>query len=114
MKYIDAEKLKAEIKRQMKFYDEKEMKAWDDSEQGDEDALWYQGHRKMCAKLLAIITSLQQEQPEEDLEKEMYNKATSECDIIWNEMGFQLCYDNLIEAFVAGAEWAMKRKEGKK
>jgi hypothetical protein len=57
---------------------------------------------------------LQQEQPEEDLEKEMYNKATSECDIIWNEMGFQLCYDNLIEAFVAGAEWAMKRKEGKK
>ena len=57
---------------------------------------------------------LQQEQPEEDLEKEMYNKATSECDIIWNEMDYQLCYDNLIEAFVAGAEWAMKRKEDKK
>ena len=57
---------------------------------------------------------LQQEQPEEDLEKEMYNKATYECDIIWNEMEFQLCYDNLIEAFVAGAEWAMKWKEDKK
>ena len=57
---------------------------------------------------------LQQEQPEEDLEKEMYNKATSECDIIWNEMDYQLCYDNLIEAFVAGAEWAMKWKEDKK
>ena len=68
-------------------------------------------------KLKAVIDaidSLQQEQPEEDLEKEMYNKATYECDIIWNEMDYQLCYDNLIEAFVAGAEWAMKRKEDKK
>jgi hypothetical protein len=64
--------------------------------------------------LLAFIDFDLQEKPEEDLEKEMYNKATSECDIIWNEMGFQLCYDNLIEAFVAGAEWAMKREEGKK
>ena len=64
--------------------------------------------------LLAFIDFDLQEQPEEDLEKEMYNKATYECDIIWNEMEFQLCYDNLIEAFVAGAEWAMKRKEDKK
>ena len=64
--------------------------------------------------LLAFIDFDLQEQPEVDLEKEMYDKATSECDIIWNEMGFQLCYDNLIEAFVAGAEWAMKRKEDKK
>ena len=64
--------------------------------------------------LLAFIDFDLQEKPEEDLEKEMYNKATSECDIIWNEMGFQLCYDNLIEAFVAGAEWAMKWKEDKK
>lgn len=79
MKYIDAEKLSAEIERQMKFYDEKEMKAWDDSEQGDEDALWYQGHRKMCVKLLAIITSLQQEQPEVDLEKEIKNYLATKC-----------------------------------
>lgn len=63
MKYIDAEKLKAEIERQMKFYDEKEKKAWEYSEQGYEDALWYQGHRKMCAKLLTFIDSLSEEEP---------------------------------------------------
>ena len=57
------EKIRQEIERQMKFYDEKEMKAWDDSEQGDEDALWYQGHRKMCAKLLSFIDSLPEEKP---------------------------------------------------
>ena len=64
--------------------------------------------------LLAFIDFDLQEQPEVDLEKAMYDKATSECDSIWNEMGFQLCYDNLIEAFVAGAEWAMKLKEEEK
>lgn len=60
MKYIDADKLRAEIERQMKYYDEKEIKAWDDSEQGDEDALWYQGHRKMCAKLLSFLDTLEE------------------------------------------------------
>lgn len=55
------EKIRQEIERQMKFYDEKEMKAWDDSEQGDEDALWYQGHRKMCAKLLSFLDTLSEE-----------------------------------------------------
>lgn len=59
MKYIDADKLKAEIERQMNYYDEKEMKAWDDYEQSDEDALWYQGHRKMCSKLLSFLDTLQ-------------------------------------------------------
>ena len=68
---------------------------------------------KVCKDYIHSVMK-EQEQPEEDLEKEMYNKATYECDIIWNEMEFQLCYDNLIEAFVAGAEWAMKWKEDKK
>lgn len=101
MKYIDAEKLKAEIERRKKEHMYDEMPITIGRYYEDRD-------------LLTFIDSLQQEQPEEDLEKEMYDKATSECDIIWNEMGFQLCYDNLIEAFVAGAEWAMKRKEEKK
>lgn len=54
------EQIKAEIERQMKFYYEKEMDALDDSEQGDEDALWYQGHRKMCEKLLSFISTLEE------------------------------------------------------
>ena len=78
------EKIRAEIERQMKFYDEKEMKAWDDSEQGDEDALWYQGHRKMCAKLLTFLDTLPDENnPEpynpvydEDYLNEKITKAT--------------------------------------
>ena len=55
------EQIRAEIERQMKYYDEKESKAWG-SQQDDEDALWYQGHRKMCSKLLSFLDSLP-EQP---------------------------------------------------
>ena len=62
------EKIRQEIERQMKFYDEKEMKAWDDSEHGDEDALWYQGHRNMCAKLLSFIDSLPEEACKDSLQ----------------------------------------------
>lgn len=54
------ELIRAEIERQMKYYDEKEQKAWDDS-----DALWYQGHQKMCAKLLSFLDTL----PDEPMEK---------------------------------------------
>lgn len=58
------ETIRAEIERQMKYYEEKETKAWD-SQQDDEDAFWYQGHRKMCSKLLSFIDTLP-EQPVSD------------------------------------------------
>lgn len=72
------EKIRAEIERQMKFYDEKEMKAWDDSEQGDEDALWYQGHRKMCAKLLTFLDTLSEES-DKSLDEEIRRYYREEC-----------------------------------
>ncbi len=107
MKYIDADRLNAKI--------EKHLKEVKDAEKRFTPNLGFLDAKLSgIYEVMAIIYSLQQEQPEEDLEKAMYDKATSECDIIWNEMGFQLCYDNLIEAFVAGAEWAMKWKEDKK
>lgn len=107
MKYIDAERLKESVQVEFDKGDLSKCPQGMLSEFG-------RGYHVAMSWILNTIDSLQQEQPEEDLEKEMYDKATSECDIIWNEMGFQLCYDNLIEAFVAGAEWAMKRKEEKK
>ena len=109
MKYIDADRLRAEIKKRIKSI---ESCPFIEAEVGAEERR--EGKVWAYDEVLILITSLQQEQPEEDLEKEMYNKATSECDIIWNEMDYQLCYDNLIEAFVAGAKWAMNRKEEEK
>ena len=109
MKYIDAEKLFVEIERLKSVLTD--PLCCQGNILGPD---WVAGGNKMLNEISSAITSLQKEQPEVDLEKEMYNKATKECDIIWNEMDFQLCYDNLIEAFVAGAEWAMKRKEDKK
>lgn len=63
------DKIRAEIERQMKYYDEKERKAWDDLEHGDEDALWYQGHRKMCAKLLSFLDTLEPVSEDERIRK---------------------------------------------
>lgn len=114
MKYIDAEKLKAEIERQMKFYDEKEMKAWDDSEQGDEDALWYQGHRKMCAKLLTFLDTLEEQPVGEELEKEIektwleyeyYNEDYDKvAEMRWNE------FENVARHFYEFGKQAMKQQ----
>ena len=72
------EKIRQEIERRMKYYDEKEMKAWDDSEQGDEDALWYQGHRKMCAELLTFLNTLTEE-PDKNLGEEIQRYLCEEC-----------------------------------
>ena len=58
MKYIDAEKLKAEIDRQEIGYNT------DGKHAAEYDA---------CRKILEIIASLQQEQPEVDLEKDEYS-----------------------------------------
>ena len=54
------EQIRTEIERQMKYYEEKEMKT-----RYGEDALFYDGHRKMCAKLLAFLDTLP-EQPVSD------------------------------------------------
>lgn len=61
MKYINADKLKAEIERQLEKYDPHYTSA------GSE-----------LKKLLSFIDSLQQEQPEVDLEKEIERFLNSE------------------------------------
>lgn len=57
MKYIDAEKLKAEIERRI----------YEDYNSGDSEL--DEVAQGVCASLLTFIDSLQQEHPEVDLEK---------------------------------------------
>lgn len=93
MKYIDADILRKEIEKRIKS---SESCPFIEAEVGAEERR--EGKIRAYNEILGLIDSLRQEQ-QEDLEKAMYNKATSECDLIWNEMDYQ------IEAFVAGAEW---------
>lgn len=81
-KYIDAEKLIAEIEKRAKFHDDA-MKACVGL---NNIAITHSAGWKEDTELLAIITSLQQEQPEVGLEK-LKNKA----ELIANEimMGVQ-------------------------
>lgn len=67
MKYIDAEKLIAEIKRYKNKADERlKIKGRTLSEEQKDLAL-----QNLCGNLLHFISSLQQEQPEVDLEGEL-------------------------------------------
>ena len=59
MKYIDAEKLKAEIERRI----------YEDYNSGDSEL--DEVAQGVCASLLTFIDFLQQEQPEVDLQKEI-------------------------------------------
>lgn len=62
-------RIRQEIKRQMKFYDEKEREVLNDPKQFTY-ALFYQGHQKMCAKFLSLLDTLSGE-PDKGLEEEM-------------------------------------------
>ncbi len=67
MKYIDAEKLKTEIKRYKNKADEHlKIKGRTFGEEQKDLAL-----QNLCGNLLHFIDSLQQERPEADLEKEI-------------------------------------------
>ena len=68
MKYIDAEKLYKQIDELMAHFAELQKK----TEPVDKYlSSFYQGKAKMCSELLGIIGSLQQEQPNVDLEMEI-------------------------------------------
>ena len=87
MKYIDAEKLKAEVKRYKNKADERlKIKGRTFSEEQKDLAL-----QNLCGNLLYFISSLQQEQPEVDLEKEI-NKEISKW-TCYEEIGFGARYD---------------------
>ena len=66
MKYIDAEKLKAEIERLQKFNSSMSNNAINSNMRN-----FYDGEEDCCKQLLSFIDSLQQEQPEADLKKEI-------------------------------------------
>ena len=70
MKYIDADKLKAKIKRRHDYENEMYHKKKPDGRPNDgwAESLAIMG---VLEELLAFIDSLQQEQPEVDLEKEL-------------------------------------------
>ena len=92
-KYIDAEKLYAKVDALMAHY----AKAEEEMEDDVELSIFYQGKRKMCSEVINLIDSLQQEQPEVDLEEaaekfaHLYDNGT--CDGIAQD------------CFKAGAEW---------
>lgn len=73
MKYIDSEKLIAEIERY------KQGSAIARFDNAGENADYFQGKVDLCDDLTHIITALQQEQPEVDLEKEIKNYLASKC-----------------------------------
>lgn len=123
MKYIDADKLYKKIDELMTHYAKSEEDM--DAEGYTDFATYYQSKRKMCSEVLNIITSLQQEQPEADLEL-LKNKA----ELIANEimMGVQAnkyhtCvyntasndfnHSHLVRAALKGIEFGFKAsKEG--
>ena len=92
-KYIDADKLKSIIKVQIK-----ERKEWmKDIDRSDrQDQLWSDLNGEDMS-ILQIIDSLQQEQPEVDLEKEI-RSMWEKCNPIDEGMGVESTYMH-IEAF---------------
>lgn len=95
------EKIKAEIERQLEYFKGKEDDAWADCDKyTDEDAQWYQGHWKMCSRLLDFIDSLPEEKPSEDLEEAAENLFET-IEIQEHENIFE---DTFKKIFIAGAE----------
>ena len=75
MKYIDAEKLRSVLQNTINSMKEKDAK-------GERYDAFLNGKLSICEELLGCIDSLQQEQPEVDLEKEMdsyFNEHFSPC-----------------------------------
>ena len=62
MKYIDADKIYEKIYALMARYAKFEEGMY--MENSTEDAIYYQGKKRMCSEVLSLITSLQQEQSE--------------------------------------------------
>ena len=71
MKYIDAEKLRSVLQNTINSMKEKDAK-------GERYDAFLNGKLSICEELLGCIDSLQQEQPEVDLEKEIERIIKSE------------------------------------
>lgn len=66
-KYIDAEKFYKKVDELMEHYARVEKDVKNDVGL----SIFYQGRRKMCSEIIGLITSLQWEQTEVDLDKEI-------------------------------------------
>jgi len=101
------EKIKAEIERQLEYFKGKEDDAWDDCDNyTDEDAQWYQGHWKMCSKLLSFIDSLPEEKPSENLEEEVKRYYSDNFTYISSDQPTLSILTNVARHF---AEWQKER-----
>lgn len=101
------ELIRQEIERQLEYFKGKEDDAWDDCDKyTDEDAQWYQGHWKMCSKLLAFIDSLPEEKPSDDLEEAAANYIKS-----IDDGSYEWALMDIEAGFIAGAEWQKAKDE---
>ena len=71
-KFIDAEKLRSVLQNTINSMKEKDVK-------GERYDAFLNGKLSICEELLGCIDSLQQEQPEVDLEKEIKNYLATKC-----------------------------------
>ena len=108
MKYIDADRLKAEIDR-LKAETEKRMHICDGIFERDSDT-YYQGKAVAYQETLSLIDSLQHEQTEVDLEEEM-DRFFEEMSIQEHENIFEDTYQMIARHFY---ELGLKAKEEKK
>lgn len=98
-KYIDTDKLKAEIER----YEASAQSAYNPH---DEDADFFYGKVIACEDLLCILDTLL-EQPVEGLEEAAGEYAVDNAQYYYEDDGDAICStaDILKPAFIAGAEW---------
>ena len=78
MKYIDSDKLIAEIERELSAHDKV-----DHLEAFEVGKAWNRGHRKALENIRSFITSLQQEKPEGDLEKDIDRYIRPKCNYFY-------------------------------
>lgn len=110
-KYIDADRLKAEIDRRRLHFN-KEAKKYQALNNGYSQNCY--GARDALRDLENFIDSLQQEQPSEDLEEvaEEYRRESYRKSVLPNIDGPIPEYGGSIkDAFIAGAEWQEKHSK---
>ena len=110
MKYIDAERLKAEIERLQKFNNSMSINAVNSNMRN-----FYDGEEDCCKQLLSFIDSLQQGKP--SLPNDLDEASEKWCEE--NNKGIALCADKKshyladgMDAFKAGAEWQYQKDRG--
>lgn len=105
MKYIDVDKLKAEIERQLSAHDKV-----DHLEAFEVGKAWNRGHRKALDNLLSFLDSFQQEQSEVDVEKAA-EKAYPREVVYAPKSGSTIDLGVFLrKAFIAGARWQNHRE----